>query len=147
MKLVRCATYFFFCLIHLQACSDGIDCLPGPVEIDDLESQNCAHTRYLVLTPDDKEFELVRDQNQFEKVVNTPCDIRIDWIKHDLIVGKFFSEFRIESIEKELLKSCQNNRLTLEFKFISTNESDPKWIMFSAIIPKLDDTQSLYVRT
>ncbi len=128
----------------ITSCSEDA-CDGGRQDIQCFEDLGCINAALSVSLESTKEFELIRDQETFATIVTSPCDIDIDWLNYDLIIGNEPLPNGLAKIDKSILMDCINNQLNLDI-FITLNETAIAPIVtWQALIPKLRDNETLFV--
>ena len=61
-------------------CSDDANCTSGQVDISDLEDFGCTNSAFTVTVMTLNEFELIRNQDDFDLHIDAKCDPTIDWV-------------------------------------------------------------------
>ncbi len=132
-------------IITSTGCSDDGDCSSGEVEVMDLADFGCSNPAFTVTVMTLNEFELIRDQEDFDLHVVAKCVPEIDWVEHDLIAGMIELPNGFTSIDKALIRNCGANELTLQINVKTNLTQVAPVVSFNAIIPKLRDEEALFV--
>jgi len=69
-----------------MGCGGDDSCDSGPLNIIDMESLGCTNSVNLMKVRTGAEFELIRDQTNYDRLVSGPCAPPIDWEVYDLII-------------------------------------------------------------
>ncbi len=133
-------------ILSLGSCSKD-DCQAGVITVEGLDDFNCPSAKILLSLSRDKDFELIRSQAQFESIVISSCNLSFDWQKYDLVVGRIKPGYIIAEITRKFSKDCVGNRATLSFDFLLTITPSDEEFIYSALIPKLSDQETLFVQT
>lgn len=137
---------FIFCItILMAACSDSDRCQDGRIEIVSLDDLGCVNSSFNMTVATVKEFELIRNQEDYNIFVDAKCNPEINWLESDLIAGMIGLQKGFYSIESELVMTCNTNRLLLTFTIQLNQTLVAPLISFNAIIPKLKDEQDFFV--
>ena len=138
------AVYLIILLFLLHSCSSE-DCNSARETVLCLEDLGCFNAPYNVSVETLKEFELIRNQEDFDRMVFSNCEFQIDWNINDLVIGTKGLSGGLSSINKTLLTDCNANQkfLTVDISLDLTNIAPI--VTWQAVIPKLDDTESLFV--
>lgn len=126
-------------------CSDDANCTSGQVDISDLEDFGCTNSAFTVTVMTLNEFELIRNQDDFDLHIDAKCDPTIDWVEHDLIAGMIQLPNGLVSIEKDLVRNCDTNELTLLVNVKTNITQVAPMVSFNTIMPKLKDEETLLV--
>ena len=74
-------------LIALLCSCSTEDCNSARETVLCLEDLGCFNAPYNVSVETLKEFELVRNQEDFDRMVFSNCEFQIDWTTNDLVIG------------------------------------------------------------
>lgn len=132
-------------IITSTGCSDNADCSSGEIAVMDLEDFGCTNPAFTVTVMTLNEFELIRNQEDFDLHIAAKCQPNIDWVEHDLIAGMIELPNGFTSIEKTLIRNCSANELTLQINVKTNLTQVAPVVSFNAIIPKLRDEEALFV--
>ena len=106
------------------------------------DSPNAA---FLVSIESQQEFQLIRNQEDFDIMVFTSCDVQIDWEVYDLVIGAIGLSSGLMNIEKSIRTNCLLNQNLLDIVINTNITASADRITWQAVIPKLADDESLFV--
>ncbi len=129
-----------------SGCSDDGDCTSGTVDSMDLQEFGCTNPAFTINVMTLNEFELIRSQEDFDLHIVAKCQPDINWIENDLIAGMIQLPNGLASIDKDLIKNCSSNELTLQVNVKTNSSQVAPVVSFNAIIPKLKDEEALFVK-
>lgn len=129
-----------------MGCSDDGGCTSGTLNIMDLQEFGCVNPSFTVTVMTLNEFELIRNQEDFDLHIAAKCQPNINWAENDLIAGMLELPNGLASIEKDLIKNCSANELTLQVNVKTNLTQVAPSVSFNAIIPKLKDEEALFVK-
>ncbi len=134
-----------FAMLSAFGCSDNDECSSGSLDILDLEDFGCSNPPFNITVATLNEFELIRNQEDYDFHVTGRCAPQINWQEYDLIAGTALLPKGLDSIDKSLIMDCSNNTLKLTFRIkLNLTQVAPS-ITFNAIIPKLKNEQDFFV--
>lgn len=134
----------FICIMTVS-CSEDPECQEGTIEVSGLEERGCTNSPYNITVATLNEFELIRNQEDYDLFIDAKCNPDIDWFKYDLIAGMIGLNKSLAGIDKQLVMNCRTNRLILTFTFRVHQTQAAPIISFDALIPKLKDEQDFFV--
>ena len=73
-------------IIFTYACTEE-NCNTARETVLCLEDLGCFNAPYNVSVETLKEFELIRNQEDFDRMVFSNCEFQIDWSLYDLVIG------------------------------------------------------------
>lgn len=132
-------------LLMLSACSDSDECISGQLDVLTLEDLYCDMSAYQLHINSSKEFELIRDQEQYDHLINSPCNPTIDWDTYDIIAGNILLDYGLESLTNRAYFDCQANTLAITVTVHINEVTTALPIAFAFLIPKLDGAESPYI--
>ena len=133
------------CAILISSCSGNDGCQDGQIEVMSLEDLGCTNTAFNVKVATLQEFELIRNQEDYDAFISADCNPQIDWLNYDMIAGMVGLNQGLRSIKNLLVTNCRTNRLILTVEIhLNLTQVAPQ-ISFNAIIPKLKDEQDFFV--
>ncbi len=127
------------------SCGEDNACMTGEVSIKNLEDLGCFNTPFQMTVSTDKEFELIRSQEDFDLRIGGSCSPEVDWTSYDLVAGMKGLTNGLASINKSLVMDCHNNRLVLRITFNLNATTIAPIVSFHALIPKLRADESIFV--
>ena len=133
------------CLIGVYGCSESDVCSGERNRVDTLDDFDCENSTTTSIILTSTEFILVRRQEDFEAMVKTLCSPSIDWSKYDLIAGNLDVENSVLTITPFVSFDCATNTVQLDIEILTSTVLDPADIAFTAIIPKLENDEELFV--
>lgn len=138
---------FALCLISCvviicSGCSDD-SCVSGPIQISDLEDFGCTNTALTLSVATLNDFELIRNQEDYDFHIDAKCTPMIDWDAYDLIAGMARLSNGLSSINKDLRMDCSNNKLILSIEIKTNLTTIAPEVSYNALIPKLADDQDI----
>lgn len=137
--------FIIFSLIFLQLSCSEDPCDGGRQNVQCFEDLGCLDAAVNISLESTNEFELIRDQTTFDRIVSGDCNIQIDWTINDLVIGAEPLPNGLAKIDKSILMDCVDNQLNLDI-FITLNETAiAPIITWQAVIPKLKDNETLFV--
>ena len=138
-------TFMTCLLITVVSCTEEEPCQSGDLPIKDLEELSCINVPFNVEVATDKEFELIRSQSDYDRLITGTCDATINWNKYDLVIGKVGLSSGLATIKKQLVADCGSNRILLTFTINTNLAASAPFVTFDAIIPKLDNADDFFV--
>lgn len=129
----------------LASCGSEEDCNGNTQDVLCLDDFGCPNAAFLVSVESQQEFQLIRNQEDFEVMVFTNCDIQVDWDVYDLVIGSVGLTSGLTDIQKSMTKNCAANQNLLDININTTLTTFAGVITWQAVIPKLDDDESLFV--
>jgi hypothetical protein len=142
--MIKILPFFFILAFCLTACSDE-ECITGGIEIRDIEDFGCGNTAFSMEVNTSNEFELIRNQDEFEMLVASNCSPDINWQEFDLIAGQRSFDRGVDSVVKSLVRDCLNNQVILRITFNLNDTTEAVTISFNTLIPKLSNDQLIFV--
>ena len=136
--------FFFVLVCCLVACTDE-ECMTGGIDIKDIESFGCGSSAFDMQVNTSNEFELIRNQDEFEMLVAANCSPDINWQEYDLIAGQRSFNRGVDSVVKSLVRDCLNNQVILRITFTLNDATEAVTIPFNTLIPKLSNDQLIFV--
>jgi len=134
-------------LVSLVAasCTKEDECSSGALEIITLQDLGCDIPPHQISINSSNEFELIRDQEQYENLLTTSCRPTIDWDKYDMIAGSIFLQYGLNALEQGAYFNCFENKLAITITAHLNESTVALPVGFAFLIPKLDDTETPYV--
>ena len=133
-------------LVFCASCADDDQsCEFGETEVKCLEDFGCTNTAYLLSIHSSNEFELIRNQEEYDAMIDGSCNAQIDWNNYDLIVGMVGLTQGLEKIEKSLFNDCVLNQFRVTFTISLNQTTAAPQISYNAIIPKLGIDENVFV--
>lgn len=133
----------FMCLV--VSCTKDDDCVSGSVDLLCLDDIGCTNTLYTLQVKSTNEFELIRSQEDYDRIISSACKATINWVTHDLIAGMINTPSKAIKVNKSLVKDCQKSLLRLNITVFVDDSNVPGRISFHALIPKLKLDEDLIV--
>lgn len=128
----------------LSACSSD-DCESTRARTTGLEALSCGDRAYDLSINTESDFELIRSQDDYARLVTGICNPTIDWTQYDLIIGNAPITHELVRIDSYVYRDCTNNVINLDVTIVLNTVEVDKTISWSALIPKLSDQESIYV--
>ncbi len=129
----------------LLSCGSEDDCNGNRQDVLCLDDFGCPNAAFLVSIESQQEFQLIRNQEDFNIMVFTSCDVQIDWEAYDLVIGALGLSSGLRDIEKSIRKNCLLNQNLLDIVVNTNLTASADRITWQAVIPKLADDESLFV--
>ena len=129
----------------LVSCGSDDDCNGNTQEVLCLDDFGCPNAAFLVSIESQQEFQLIRNQEDFELMVFAECDIEVDWDVYDLVIGSVGLTSGLADIQKSISENCATNQNLLEININTNLTTVAGVITWQAVIPKLADDESLFV--
>lgn len=138
--------YLIFLLgFSLLGCNDEDQCKSGPLDIITMEDLGCNVPAQQVSIKSAKEFELIRDEDQFQSLLISPCMPTIDWVAYDMIAGSINLQNGLVRLEHGAFFNCRDNKLAITITAFLNESTVALPVGFAFLIPKLHDTETPYV--
>jgi hypothetical protein len=131
--------------IIIYGCTSDDDCVSGVNELSHLEDMGCANAVSNIQVMTTNEFELIRSQIEYESMVSARCDVLVDWEKYDLIIGTKPLARGLARLDRSISINCIRGQANLTFSIFLNATTVAQVITFDALIPKLMDSQDLFV--
>ena len=138
--------YISAVVIMSSGCSDDGSCTSGTIDSMDLQEFGCTNPAFTVTVMTLNEFELIRSQEDFDLHIVAKCQPDINWVENDMIAGMIELSNGLSSIDKDLIRNCSSNELTLQVNVKTNLTQVAPTVSFNAIIPKLKDEEALFVK-
>jgi len=144
MNIKHIISLFTFLLL-IFSCSEKDNC-------NDLlfivKQFGCEYTKYSTFLYIDlrNDYTIIRSQESFDSLVSGKCHPEINFSQYDLVIGRQSSPNLNYTIEYDLRRVCPDNKLTLTINIIQSDATQPDNVTYHALIPKLGDGETLYVR-
>ena len=143
MKMRRIICFVLFAT--LLSCGSEDDCSGNLQDVLCLDDFGCPNAAFLVSIESQQEFQLIRNQEDFDIMVFTSCDVQIDWEVYDLVIGAIGLSSGLMNIEKSIRTNCLLNQNLLDIVINTNITASADRITWQAVIPKLADDESLFV--
>jgi len=127
--------------IGLISCGSDSSCTEEEVPITDLSDLGCMNAPFTVSVQTLNEYEIIRNQEDYDLHIDAKCNPEIDWVRHDLIAGMVGLSRGLATIDKQLIMNCNTNRLVLTVDISTNITAVAPLISYNAIIPKLEGNQ------
>jgi hypothetical protein len=122
------------------------DCNEKLLTTKHLESDyGCENTKYSLVVDLQNNGKIIRSKEAYDNEVTGPCHPDIDFSKYDLVIGKQSSGNENDTILYDYRSVCPNNEPTLTVDIIQSGATRPDNVVYHAIIPKLDDEETLHI--
>ena len=144
--IMRSLFYVIFILsFSLVGCSDDDQCKSGPLDIITMADLGCEVPPHQISIKSTKEFELIRNEEQFQSLLISPCRPNIDWAAYDMIAGSINLQNGLVRLEHGAYYNCQDNKLAITITVFLNDAAVALPVGFAFLIPKLHDTETPYV--
>lgn len=132
-------------LFLIFACSEDDNCSNNELNLTSLENEyGCTNTKNSNVDISE-DYQIIRNQIDFETLNLENCNPEIDFSKYDLIIGKYQLTRGNNSINYELVENCQNNNLILKVTFDQNEATVAPNVTYHALVPKLKNEQSVSI--
>ena len=85
-------------------------------------------------------FTVLHNQEEFDALTEG-CSAAIDFNTYDLVIGKRGLPSLLDTITYALKRSCETNGLELEVNIATTAATQPDYITYHSLIPKLEQEE------
>jgi len=133
------------CVIGIYGCSNNDVCSGERNRAETLDDFGCENSSANSIILTSTEFSFVRNQEDFDAMVKTLCSPSIDWGMYDLIAGHQIVESVVTDIKPYVSIDCSTNTVQVDIEIQTSDVQEPSEIAFTAIIPKLENDQELFV--
>lgn len=123
----------------MSSCTDEERCISGFIDLEDLESLGCDNSANLTTINSLKEFELITSQEQFDQLVETPCNVTIDWEKYDLLIGMIGLPNGYVGMTKQLVQDCSRDQYDILIAIELNETTVAPIISWNVLLPKASD--------
>ncbi len=135
----------FILFAAFVGCGSEDDCNNNTQDVLCLDDFGCPNAAFQVSIESQQEFQLIRNQEDFDIMVFTRCGVQIDWDAYDLVIGTVRLTSGLSNIQKRSTKNCITNQNLLDIVINTNISTSAATITWQAVIPKLDDNESLFV--
>jgi hypothetical protein len=131
-------------ILSILSCKKEDDCEEVLLDVKNLETDyGCRNTKHTLVIDLINEVKIIRSMEDYDGEVSGPCHPDINFSENDLIIGKHILNNVNDTITYDYRRACPGENLTLTVELTQFATSLPDTVVYHAIIPKLDDGESV----